>query len=268
MSARNKKASFGVFPHEREFKSHVSSDRASLSYRLGDIDRGEVFVSHNSHSVTMKIIPSCKGYVIECPYFISEGSEMVTPKLFDHLERYQDLKWDTATGSELASYFKDSIETLSGFDEYWIGRSMQMVTPIIEACCELRDEHGYPFTENDIRTYMPLDAYEKLSQYVLLSPHTRSVLAAYVSQFEKVVGEDGVSTWSLPSRTQHGYCTMQIAASLTTGYKEGGRRDYRLAPAVIHFAVEKPIVSFTYDISKDDVFIHAYFIDKPAVLDI
>jgi hypothetical protein len=145
---------------------------------------------------------------------------------------------------------------------------MQMVTPIIDAFCELRDDHGYLFTEKDIRSNMSLDAYEKLSKYVLLSPQTRSVLATYVNQFEKIPGEDGIATWSLPSLNQHGYCTMQIATSLTTGYKEGGRRDYRLATAIIHYEVERPIISFQYTVNKDDVFIHAYFIDKPARLEL
>lgn len=266
MSVPVKLASYGVFPHAREFTSYLREDYVSLSYRLGDIDPGELWVSHNSNSVTLDILPTCKGYVIECPLFVSGVIGEVTPELVSHFERFKDLKWDTATSSELISYFEDKLLNVMKCSE-WGDKAVRMVTPIIEALCELRDDHGYPFNYSDIRSRMPLYGYENLSRFTLLSPHTRSVLEDYLSQYEKVVGEEGVMAWSEASIEQHAYRTMQIASCLSTGYKEGGLRDYRLAPAVIHFEVEKPIVSFSYSFNKDDVFIYAYFTDKPAQIE-
>lgn len=266
MSAPVNFSSYGVFPHAREFTSYVREDYVSLSYPLGDIAPGELWVSHNSNSVTLDILPSCKGYVIECPLFVSNVIDNVTPELVSHFERFQDLRWDTATSSELISYFDDRLLNVMKCSE-WGNKAVRMVSPIIEALCELRDDHDYPFTYSDIRSSLPLNGYERLSRYTLLSPHTRSVLEAYLNQYEKVAGEDGVMSWSESSIEQHAYRTMQISSCLGTGYKEGGRRDYRLAPAVIHFTVEKPIVSFSYKFNKDDVFIYAYFTDKPARLE-
>jgi hypothetical protein len=263
MSAPAKLASYGVFPHAREFTYYVGDDYISLSYRLGDIDPGELWVSHNSNTVTLEILPTCKGYVIECPQFVWSVMGKLTPELESHFEHFQDLKWDTASSSELISYFEDKLLNVMKSSE-WGERAIRMLTPLIEALCELRDDHDYPFNFTDIRSSMPLHGYEKLSRVTLLSPHTRSVLENYLSQYEKVAGEEGVLAWSEASIEQHAYLTMQISCCLGTGYKEGGRRDYRLAPAVIHFEVEKPIVSFSYSFNKDDVFIHAYFTDKPA----
>jgi hypothetical protein len=259
-------ASFGVFPHAREFDAKVYDDHASLSYNLGDIHPADYSVSHNSHTVTLRILPSCINYVIECPRFVTSCTDE-WPELASHLERFQHLRWDTVTTPELVSYFDDLMVNVWKTKGLWPASALSMLTPIIEAFCELRDEHSIPFNYADIRSSLPLDGYEKLSHYELLSAHARSKLESYISQREKITNENGVLGWSEFSREQHGYLTMMITSYIQTGYHEGGRRDYRLAPAVIHFKADKPIQSFSSRTHDGSLRIRVGFTDEPARLD-
>lgn len=240
----DKAFSLGLKPQSQFSVLHESDTDLHLTFDLGDIDPTEVSIRHSLDAVTLEVRPTCKGFMIENPLFLTSANHD-DPALDAYLAQYAHLKWATCNAQELFEFFADYLISVRRVREEWIEPPLAMIKPLVMEVCFLRDNYGLSLDAEAFRSFLPLNIYSSLFQ-IDLQNDAQVALRKYLQRYSKIDGDEG--NWDERSYELHAYCTMLISEVLTTGWAGGGIRDYRLANADVTHPINRPVIDFRSDI--------------------